>query len=134
VILESEVHVLQSEILAGNTRLDEAASGGTSVKKAPPADDPDAVARIQKALAALGFSLPISFPSGPTSEPDGKFGNETYQAVLSFQRREFPQEPSQWDGRCGKNTLGRMDELLSDDTAPVTLPFAQVETTRCFRA
>jgi peptidoglycan hydrolase-like protein with peptidoglycan-binding domain len=126
--------MLQSAILAGNARLDTAAAGGPSVKRAPPADEPDAVARIQKALAALGFSMPLSFPLGPTNEPDGKFGNETFQAVLSFQKREFPKDLGQWDGRCGKNTLGRMDELLLDDSASVTLPFSQVETSRCLRA
>jgi peptidoglycan hydrolase-like protein with peptidoglycan-binding domain len=126
--------MLTSPILAGNTRLDGAASGGPSIKKAPPADDPDAVRRIQKALAALGFSLPLSFPSGPLNEPDGKFGDETYRAVGAFQRREFPQDPSQWDGRCGKNTLGRMDELLLEDSASVALPFSQVATSRCSRA
>jgi peptidoglycan hydrolase-like protein with peptidoglycan-binding domain len=126
--------MLKSAILAGNARLDGAASGGPSIKKAPPADEPEAVRRIQKALAALGFSMPISFPSGPTNEPDGKFGNETYQTVLSFQRREFPQDPGQWDGRCGKNTLGRMDELLLEDSAAVTLPFSQVATSHCCRA
>jgi peptidoglycan hydrolase-like protein with peptidoglycan-binding domain len=123
--------MLNSAILAGNARLDSAASGGPSIKKAPPPDDPDAVGRIQKALAALGFSLPISFPDGPTNEPDGKFGDETFKAVIAFQRREFPDAPGQWDGRCGKNTLGRMDELLVDDSASVTLPFAQIATSNC---
>jgi peptidoglycan hydrolase-like protein with peptidoglycan-binding domain len=126
--------MLKSAILAGNARLDGAASGGPSVKKAPPADEPEAVRRIQKALAALGFSMPRSFPSGPANEPDGKFGDETFQSVISFQRREFPQEPGQWDGRCGKNTLGRMDELLSEDSAAVTLTLSQVATSRCRRS
>jgi peptidoglycan hydrolase-like protein with peptidoglycan-binding domain len=126
--------MLKSAILAGNARLDSAAAGGPSVKKAPPADEPEAVRRIQKALAALGFAMPRSFPSGPANEPDGKFGDETYQTVLSFQRREFPQDPGQWDGRCGKNTLGRMDELLLEDSAAVTLASSQVATSRCRRA
>jgi peptidoglycan hydrolase-like protein with peptidoglycan-binding domain len=129
--------MLRSAILAGNARLDSAASGPPSIKKAPPADDSDAVTRIQKALAALGFSLPLSFPSGPVGEPDGKYGDETYRAVVAFQKRQFPDDPGQWDGRCGRNTLGRMDELLasdSPDSAGVVLPISQLATSRCSRA
>jgi peptidoglycan hydrolase-like protein with peptidoglycan-binding domain len=123
--------MLKSELLSGNARLDNAASGGPSVKKAPPADEPEAVRRIQKALVALGFPLPLSFTSGPTNEPDGQFGDETFRAVISFQKREFPQTPGEWDGRCGKNTLGRMDELLLEDSESVTLPSSDIATSRC---
>jgi hypothetical protein len=129
--------MLKSAVLAGNARLDGAAAGGPSIKKAPPADDPDAVRRIQRALVALGFPMPRSFPGGPTSQPDGEFGDETFQRVISFQRREFPKDSGQWDGRCGKDTLGRMDALLSknsdDDSAAITLPISDVATSRCLR-
>ena len=77
------------------------------MKQAPPPDKVEAIKRIQKALLGLGFPLPGSFPSGPTGEPDGQFGPETHRAVLAFQKREFPRDPNQWDGRVGKNTLGR---------------------------
>ena len=98
----------------------------------PPADEPDAVKRIQKGLVALGFRMPVSIPNGPTGEPDGIFGHETYQTVIAFQRREFPKEPRQWDGRVGKFTLGRMDELLggSGDES-VTVPPNELATSRC---
>jgi peptidoglycan hydrolase-like protein with peptidoglycan-binding domain len=125
--------MLKSAVLVGNARLDLAASGGTSVKKAPPPDEPGAVRRIQKALLLLGFALPKSFPAGPSKEPDGQFGDETFQAVQAFQRREFPQDPSQWDGRCGKNTLGRMDDLLLKDSQSVSLTASQISTSRCQR-
>ncbi len=39
---------LQSEILKGSPRLEQAAAGGPSVRRAPPADDPDAVRRIHR--------------------------------------------------------------------------------------
>ena len=130
--------MLTSTILAGNGRLDGAASGGPSIKKAPPAEEPEAVRRIQKALVALGFAMPRSFPAGPTNEPDGEFGDETFTVILAFQRREFPKDPGQWDGRCGRNTLGRMDELLpkgsADDSAAVTLPLSQMSTSSCLRS
>jgi hypothetical protein len=109
---------LQSKILSGNTRLDSAASGGPSIKPAPPPDDPDAVKRIQKALAELKFPLPLSFPAGPTNEPDGKFGQETYTQVIAFQKVVFPKDPSQWDGRVGKNTLREMDLRLPKGSSP----------------
>ncbi len=108
----------KSEILAGNARLDSAAAGGPSIKPAPPADDPAAVKKIQKALAALGFRMPLSFPNGPMGEPDGKYGNETYQAVLAFQKGMFPKEPKEWDGRVGKRTLEKMDYALAGGRQP----------------
>lgn len=120
---------LRSEILAGNARLEAAANGAPSVKKAPPADDPDAVRRIQKALVALGFPLPISFPPG--GEPDGKFGTETFNAVIAFQRHAFPGEPGQWDGRVGKNTLAAMDDALSADGPTQIDPVRVTTITKC---
>jgi peptidoglycan hydrolase-like protein with peptidoglycan-binding domain len=103
---------LQSAVLRGNARLDEAAGGGRSVKRRPPDDDADAVRRIQNALVALGFPLPKSFPNGPAGAPDGLFGSETFTAVQGFQRQVFPSSPGAWDGRVGKNTLAEMDQRL----------------------
>lgn len=104
---------LQSNLLSGNQRLQQAANGPPSIRKRPPDDDADAVRRIQKALIKLGFNLPISFPNGPAMEPDGRYGPETEKAVRDFQKREFAGQMSEWDGRCGPNTLGKMDVLLS---------------------
>jgi peptidoglycan hydrolase-like protein with peptidoglycan-binding domain len=124
--------ILKSDILSGSARLERAASGGPSVTMGPPADEPDAVKRIQKGLVALGFPMSISFPNGPGGEPDGIFGHETYRTVIAFQRREFPKEPGQWDGRVGRFTLGRMDEQLdgSGDES-VTLPRDELATSQC---
>jgi peptidoglycan hydrolase-like protein with peptidoglycan-binding domain len=122
---------LTSAILSGNKRLDAAAAGGPSIKPAPPNDDFDAVKRIQKALVALRFPLPGSFPSGPANEPDGKFGQETYQQVIAFQKMAFPADATQWDGRVGKNTLVEMDTRLpkggSTPVVPslVVIPFSE---------
>lgn len=112
---------LKSRLLAGNARLEQAAAGNAVIKAAPPADDADAVRRIQKALVAiLRIQMPLSFPDGPNQEPDGKFGNETYQAVVSFQKLAFPNDSRQWDGRVGKFTIGEMDQRLptGGGTAP----------------
>jgi len=132
--------MLQSELLSGNARLDKASNGPPAIRRRPPDDDPDAVRRIQKALVKLGFPLPGSFPNGPGSEPDGIFGPETEKAVWAFQKREFPDQPGQWDGRVGPNTLARMDALLG---APVPdlppqpaylLPYRVSSTSNCERA
>jgi peptidoglycan hydrolase-like protein with peptidoglycan-binding domain len=100
-------------------------------KSTPPPDDVDAVRRIQKALVALGLPLPLSFPQGFLSEPDGKFGLETYNAVIAFQKKVFPSDPSQWDGRVGKNTLSQMEEMLSNDQSVEIGPVVVRTTTRC---
>jgi peptidoglycan hydrolase-like protein with peptidoglycan-binding domain len=106
---------LQSQILANNPRLENANSGGPSVKKRLPDDEPSAVKAIQRALAALGHPLPQSFTSG---DADGVFGDETFNAVQKFQQKAFPGQWSEWDGRCGPKTLQAMDERLPKQAAP----------------
>jgi peptidoglycan hydrolase-like protein with peptidoglycan-binding domain len=124
---------LQSGILAGNPRLESAFNGGPSVKQQPPADDPSAVRCIQRALVALGFLLPNSFPDGPNGAPDGVFGHETFNAVQAYQRREFPNQFSEWDGRVGQKTLGRMDaQLPAANATSAQVPGAFISTrSRC---
>lgn len=112
---------LNSAIFKGaaqNPRLERAALGPPAIKAAPPFDDVDAVQRIQRALVALGQPLPKSFPRGAAQPPDGKYGQETFNAVLAFQKRVFPTQPGEWDGRCGKNTLAKMDAMLPAGTGP----------------
>ena len=113
---------LRSTILSGNPRLEQAAhAGGPSVKPGPPHDDVDAVMRIQRALVALGFALPLSFPNGPDADPDGIYGSETRQAVVAFQKRVFPNAFSEWDGRTGTKTLTEMDRLLPSGGGGIVL-------------
>jgi peptidoglycan hydrolase-like protein with peptidoglycan-binding domain len=116
---------LNSAILKGtarNARLEQAAAGPPSIKPSPPADDVDAIQRIQRALVALGQPLPRSFPNGASQPPDGQYGQETFQAVMKFQQRVFPTQPGEWDGRVGKNTLQKMDALLPAGAAPGPVP------------
>lgn len=109
---------LQSAILAGSPRLEQAVGGGPSVKRRPPDDDADAVRRIQNALVALGFPLPNSFPNGPGGAPDGIYGDETFNAVQRFQKSVFPGSPGEWDGRAGRKTLEEMDKRLPKGAPP----------------
>ncbi len=113
---------LQSAILSVSARLRAVAAGGTPVRPAPPHDDPEAVRCIQKALAALGFPMPRSFPNGPLAEPDGKYGSETQGAVITFQRRVFPSNRREWDGVVGKKTLEKLDALLPRAQGPPPRP------------
>lgn len=120
---------LQSALLSGNPRLEEAAAGGPSVKKRPPNDDPSAVKAIQRALVELGHKLPNSFSSG---EPDGLFGEETFNRVMDYQKKVFPGQWQEWDGRVGKKTLEKMDAELPRGEEPgmsVAGVFIRVQTT-----
>src|SRR5262249_38262313 len=103
---------LRSKFLAGNARLEQAAAGGPSVKPLPVPEDAEALRRIQRALAALGYPLPGSFPGGPQQPRDGRFGPETRAAVVAFQGDVFPDDSQQWDGRVGRLTLAEMDKRL----------------------
>lgn len=104
------------ELFTGNTRLDEAFEnrGRKSLKPAPPFDDADAVRRLQKALVkVLGQNfLKKSFPNGFDKDPDGKYGQETMDAVKAFQRQVFPGQIMEHDGRAGAKTLGKLNERL----------------------
>jgi peptidoglycan hydrolase-like protein with peptidoglycan-binding domain len=112
---------LQSPILLAVPTLARILDGAPSLK--PGSTDTGAVRALQQALRALGYSLPRSFPNGYDKEPDGKYGDETYQAVLAFQKAMFPREPLQWDGRLGRNTIGRLDKaLIGDGPGPKPSP------------
>ncbi len=64
-----------------------------------------------------------SFAAGNGGEPDGVYGEETRLGVIQFQKRAFPANALEWDGRVGPVTLKRLDgELESRPRAPRTLP------------
>ena len=102
---------LQSTHLRNNSQLN------LALQNSPPLRlgvQGDGVKQVQKALKQLGFAMPISFPGNLGGEPDGKYGQETHDAVLELQRsRLFPQDPTQWDGTAGAKTLPAMDDLLA---------------------
>jgi peptidoglycan hydrolase-like protein with peptidoglycan-binding domain len=110
---------LNSALFAGNARLEQAANNSPVIMNREP--DRAAVRLIQRALVALvpDFPMPNSFPGG---EPDGQFGNETYNAVLAFQQKVFPGDSNEWDGRVGRHTLGKMDSLLPANFVVVPAP------------
>lgn len=56
------------------------------------------VRQLQTMLSVKGY---------PT-EVDGVFGYKTQTALLKFQTDAFPQEPKEWDGKCGPNTWKKL--------------------------
>jgi|2_EtaG_2_1085320.scaffolds.fasta_scaffold03485_5 hypothetical protein len=39
---------------------------------------------------------------------DGKYGKETYNAVIEFQKKIFPNNKGEWDGKVGPNTMKQL--------------------------
>ena len=57
-----------------------------------------AVTHLQNRLKARGFN---------PGTVDGKFGTQTYNAVVAFQKSVFSQ-PLEWDGKVGSQTWGKL--------------------------
>jgi peptidoglycan hydrolase-like protein with peptidoglycan-binding domain len=75
----------------------------------------EGVKRLQKALKQLDYPPQNTFDA--TGEPDGVYGQGTWQAVFDLQRnRLFKNDPRQWDGEAGAKTLEEMDKLLGTAT------------------
>lgn len=106
---------LSSSLLQNNARLQAVAAGGPSVKERPAEyADPEAVKCIQEALKKLGFA-------GRDGKPlviDGKYGDNTYFAVKSFQTVAFRGDPREIDGRVGFKTIAKLDAALGKGGAP----------------
>ncbi|CAM1368077.1 putative peptidoglycan binding domain-containing protein [Tenacibaculum sediminilitoris] len=77
------------------------------------------VKKLQLGLINLGFTLPIY-------GPDGDFGNETHNAIVSFQQSY----DLRVDGIVGSETMGTMDDIYSgkgvkkQDSCEDTIPFS----------
>jgi peptidoglycan hydrolase-like protein with peptidoglycan-binding domain len=94
---------LTSEFFADSPRVQNAADNN------PPlafSETSDGVRRLQDALLALNYSMPVSTRKGGA---DGIFGDETAATVRQFQTDNPPLDV---DGRAGQNTLSAMDQLL----------------------
>jgi lipoprotein-anchoring transpeptidase ErfK/SrfK len=100
---------LLSYLLAGDQRLEQAASGGPSIKPQPFTEPKETIRRIQMALCELSYVFFKSFRDGV---PDGVFGPDTRDAVVHFQHAQFPGQQNEWDGRLGRKTLAKLDEAL----------------------
>ncbi len=96
--------MLQSLLFLTNDDLQKAAQNNPPLARGSQGNP---VRCLQLALAALGYSLPISVKLHPLSA-DGIFGPETEQAVRTFQTKQGLKA----DGIAGAQTLSKLDQLL----------------------
>lgn len=94
---------LLSGTYAGDARLEAAFDHDPPMRTG---ESGDAVRKVQRGLMDDGFVLRRSVDAGG---PDGVFGSDTRAAVRAFQRKHGLRV----DGRVGRETLGRLDELAS---------------------
>jgi hypothetical protein len=95
---------LKAERFRDNERLALAAENSPPLKSK---ETGQAVRLLQQALIDLGYKLPTS--TKKYGSPDGIYGTETKGAVYNFQVKEKLESK---DGVAGKQTLGRLDDLL----------------------
>lgn len=93
----------------------------TASQNAPPlrrGETSDGVSALQQALVDLGYQMPIS-----TKEDhfDGIYGQETFSAVLGFQRKHGLGA----DGVAGRNTLTTMDRIFLVNDPYFKDPYAE---------
>ena len=83
-----------------------------------------AVSEVQRALIDLGFRL-------PRHGADGRYGNETYQAVLSYKRaRGIRTQGGYLDGIVGPLTTRSLDrDLRRLERGPWWVPVVQARRT-----
>ena len=72
----------------------------------------DGVVELQKALIHFGYDMPIS-THNDTIIPDGIYGSETEATVRKFQTDQMLSA----DGVAGRDTLGRLDQMLLAEQA-----------------
>lgn len=77
-------------------------------------DRSDEVAELQQSLNRLG----VRDASGNRLAEDGKFGDNTREAVLAFQKQQGLKE----DGLVGRQTLGRIEQAQALETRTPTGP------------
>jgi len=77
-------------------------------------DRSDEVAELQQSLNRLG----VRDASGNRLAEDGKFGDNTREAVLAFQKQQGLKE----DGLVGRQTLGRIEQAQAVETRTPTGP------------
>ena len=102
---KEDKHDLNSKELAGDPILEQCFDGPRAVV------NPEVglhVKRIQEALTKLGIEL-------PKFGVDGKYGDETENAVKQFQEKAGMSEPER-DGKVGKKTIALLDMSLRNNS------------------
>lgn len=106
--------VLRHPRFRNNVRLQRAAENNPALKPGDP--DELAVSVIQLALVDLGYAMPRS--TNDDGSLDGDYGNETIAAVRQFQR----DQGLQVDGKVGRNTMRRLDQVAPAVSSPLPEP------------
>lgn len=76
-------------------------------------DRGDDVAEMQRRLIEKGYSC-------GNSGADGIYGDLTLEAVVKYQQSLWPDDPTQWDGVCGRGTLGSLGAVIKIDDGVTT--------------
>ena len=111
-------HDLTAEGLSGNPELEKVFDAEAEI--AVP-DHGEHVAKIQRALIALGFELPLY-------QDDGYYGEETKKAIIDFQKKAGMSE-DEWDGIVGRKTLGLLDKSLRNGEVQTDIDDASTDWT-----
>ena len=106
--------VLRHPRFRNNIRLQRAAENNPALKPGDP--DELAVSIIQLSLVDLGYAMPRS--TNDDGSLDGDYGNETIAAVRQFQR----DQGLQVDGKVGRNTMRRLDQVAPAISSPLPQP------------
>ncbi len=107
---EERAQNLTSPRIAGNARLERAFDNEPPMKRG---EEGEAVALVQQMLIDDGYQMPRSTEDG-TAAPDEIFGRETRQTVRWFQRKY----DLSVDGKVGRDTLQKMDQLFGGTRPP----------------
>ena len=70
------------------------------------------IGKIQQKLIDMGLLEPI---------PDaqyGIYGPKTKDAVIQFQKKQFPKTPEEWDGKVGDTTMSALNSALNKISSP----------------
>lgn len=101
---------LKSPRFQPNQRLQRAAENSPPINVG---EKGEAVRLVQQALIDLGFPMPLS--TRRFGSPDGVYGQETIKQAKAFQIK-FHLSP---DGGTGRQTMGKLDELLPSAGVPL---------------
>jgi peptidoglycan hydrolase-like protein with peptidoglycan-binding domain len=110
--------MLRSRRLSKDPRIAAAAQNNPPFRKGASGDG---VAILQRALADLGYLMPISMARG---RADGIYGDETVATVNKFQRDEGLSP----DSIAGHDTLHRLDEIYQEIERTELLAFPLRDT------
>ncbi len=110
---EEKTQNLTSPRIAGNSRLERAFDNDPPMRTG---EEGEAVVLVQQMMIDDGYPMPVSAENGAV-KPDGIFRRETRQTVRWFQKKY----DLSVDGRVGRETLQKLDELFGGTRPPPSM-------------